>query len=90
MRKYAKRNSKKAYWIIAGEAILLLALIIAGGVIGGRDTPEQSLESPTVASTGAPLASWQEMDGNLYYFLPETGEMAKFWQEIDGARYYFG
>lgn len=86
MIKYAKPNRKKTYWIIAGEAILFLALIIAGGVIGGRDTPEYSSEP----STEAPLVSWQEMEGNLYYFLPETGEMAKFWQVIDGARYYFG
>ena len=32
---------------------------------------------------------WIEIDGQKYYFLPETGTMAAGWTEIDGQKYYF-
>lgn len=89
MGKYAKAKSKRIYAVVAAEAIVLLALIIAGIAMVGN-LSDHSTEAPTEPSTEPPLASWQEIDGRLYYFLPETGEMAKFWQVIDGARYYFG
>lgn len=34
-------------------------------------------------------AGWQEIEGKIYYFLPENGEIVKGWQEIEGITYYF-
>ena len=39
---------------------------------------------------GKPLLRWQEIDGQLYYFIPDGGEMATGWQKIDGKTCYFG
>lgn len=33
---------------------------------------------------------WQYIDGELYYFEPESGGMVTGWQQIDDERYYFG
>ena len=38
---------------------------------------------------GRNVFGWQEIEGNQYYFSPETGAMATYWQEIEGKRYYF-
>lgn len=37
---------------------------------------------------GKPKTHWQYIDGNLYYFDPDTGYMATGWLEIDNERYY--
>ena len=37
---------------------------------------------------GRPQTGWQYIDGRLYYFHPDTGNMAIGWQEVDGNRYY--
>ena len=39
---------------------------------------------------GRPRTGWQYIDGYLYYFQPETGNMVTGWQDVDGNRYYFG
>jgi len=85
-RRHSGKN-KGIYAVIVGEVVLLLALIIAGGVILSGRGPAAPSAQP---STEAPLTSWQKIDGNVYYFIPKTGEMAKGWQEINGERYYFG
>ncbi len=35
------------------------------------------------------ISGWQEINGQKYYFLPDTGQMATGWMEIDGKSYYF-
>ena len=37
---------------------------------------------------GKPLTGWQSIDGNWYYFAPETGAMATGWVEESGKHYY--
>lgn len=39
---------------------------------------------------GLPLTNWQQLEGNTYYFDPDTGAMSKHWQQIEGNWYYFG
>lgn len=39
---------------------------------------------------GRPYTGWQYIDGHLYYFQTNTGNMATGWQEVDGNLYYFG
>lgn len=38
---------------------------------------------------GRPRLGWQYVDGELYYFTPETGEMVTGWAEIEQNQYYF-
>ena len=37
---------------------------------------------------GRPYTGWQYIDEKLYYFHPDTGNMAIGWQEVEGDRYY--
>ena len=37
---------------------------------------------------GKPLTGWQSIEGNWYYFTPETGAMATGWVEENGEHYY--
>lgn len=39
---------------------------------------------------GRPYTGWQYIDEKLYYFQPETGNMATGWQKVDESTYYFG
>lgn len=39
---------------------------------------------------GKPQVAWQTIEGSLYYFEPETGNMMTGWQTIEGKQYYFG
>ena len=38
---------------------------------------------------GRPRTQWQYVDGKLYYFDPDSGNMATGWQQIGADRYYF-
>lgn len=38
---------------------------------------------------GRPLERWQTIDGQQYYFQPETGEMHTGWLETESGFYYF-
>ena len=35
------------------------------------------------------VRNWQTIDGNLYFFHPDTGDMAIGWKQIGNTRYYF-
>ncbi len=37
---------------------------------------------------GNPVSDWQLIDGNWYYFSPETKAMSTGWLELEGKRYY--
>ena len=39
---------------------------------------------------GDPVSGWQELDGNTYYFDPETCAMQIRWLQLDDGRYYLG
>ena len=39
---------------------------------------------------GDPVSGWQELDGNTYYFDPETYAMQIQWLELNDGRYYLG
>lgn len=39
---------------------------------------------------GRPQTGWQYIDGKLYYFAPDSGNMVTGWQKIGNDRYYFG
>ncbi len=39
---------------------------------------------------GDPITGWQMLDGQVYYFDPESSMMQIRWQQVDGAQYYFG
>lgn len=39
---------------------------------------------------GTPLLGWQEIDGNYYYFDPDTGRMRTGWQNLATGRHYLG
>lgn len=38
---------------------------------------------------GNPKLKWQCVDGELYYFDPDSGDMFTGWKQIDGFHYYF-
>ena len=92
-------KNKKIYGIIIAEAVLLLALVLAGCMLFpfGRSnedadptgTLEHIQETTLEAVTDPPLTGWQDIDGGRYYYgengIPSTG-----WLELDGAVYYLG
>lgn len=39
---------------------------------------------------GRPKLQWQYIDGKLYYFAPDSGNMVTGWKQIGSDRYYFG
>ncbi|MDE7312721.1 MAG: hypothetical protein K2N87_14045, partial [Eubacterium sp.] len=56
----------------------------------GAKLPETHAEEQVPESTQAnqQIYGWQNLDGQKYYFYPETGQMATGWLEIDGESYY--
>ncbi len=92
------KEMTKIKWIacIVGAVAVLAALgIVAARVFWGYDIFDRSGwdigEDGTARYLdyyGDPLLGWQEIEGEEYYFDPESGVMATGWLEVDGARYY--
>ncbi len=80
-------------------ALLIALAVLAGAGIGGwywyDNNVDRSgwVESQGVYSYkdfyGDYVTGWQELEGETYYFFPDTAAMATYWQDIDGHRYYF-
>lgn len=82
-------------------AVLIAATILLGSTLGilyfglgidifdrsGWDTGSGG-ETIYLDYHGDPVSDWQLIDGNWYYFHPETKAMATGWLELDGKRYY--
>lgn len=82
-------------------AVLIAATILLGSTLGvlyfglgidifdrsGWDTNSNG-ETIYLDYHGDPVSDWQLIDGNWYYFSPETKAMATGWLELDGKRYY--
>lgn len=83
-------------------ALLLTLAIVAGGIVGVLyfvfDINVFDQSGWDVSDTGSvryldyygkPLVSWQLVDGQWYYFDPESdGAMYTGWLSLDGSRYY--
>lgn len=81
--------------------VLIAATILLGSTLGvlyfglgidifdrsGWDTGSNG-ETIYLDYHGDPVSDWQLIDGNWYYFNPETKAMSTGWLELDGKRYY--
>ena len=84
-----KRNLK---WIISLVLVLITVLTVAGCEKPKTDKSGWVTEDGITRyqdADGNFLYRWQEIAGNTYYFLPDTGEMVTGWKQIGNNRYYF-
>lgn len=61
----------------------------SGSAAAGAEIPESFLDGQMKEEKDPRTDGWQEINGQRYYFLPGTGQMATGWQEIGGESYYF-
>lgn len=74
--------------LIIAVAVFILAVIIISLQLP-KDGWSTSWNGTSYYMEGKPLTSWQNIDGNRYYF-DSDGILLTGWQDIDANRYYLG
>lgn len=94
--KLLNKRWKQITALVLAVILLIMALYVLLRVVFSFDILDRSgfVKLPDgVRYTdyyGKVQKGWKYIDGELYYFDPDTGYMYIGWQELDGARYYFG
>ena len=92
-KKQAARQILPAAAVLIAFAILIYCVLRFGFSMDLLDRSGWSRKDGTVQYMdyhGKPQVAWQTIEGSLYYFEPETGNMMTGWQTIEGKQYYFG
>ena len=71
----------KTLWI-SGITLCILAVVLAGVALIFALSPGDGANNPE------PLYGWQQVDGKVYYFDPETGAKCTGWLELPEGKYF--
>lgn len=90
-----KRNIK----LLASLMLVLIMLFLFAGCAETEPEPTEPVDLSGWINQdgiiryrdekGNLVRGWQTLEGNLYFFHPETGDMAMGWKQIGNTRYYF-
>ena len=84
--------------------VMLLLLVVGGALVGiywdpiidwlpidqsGWDVLDNGGQC-YLDEDGDPITGWQELDGNIYYFDPDSFAMQIRWVALEDGRYYLG
>ena len=82
------RKCKAAKCISGIFAAIFMSLGMKSAV-AAVELPETHPDGQVYEDGDQQMDGWREIEGQKYYFYPESGQMAVGWMELDGEFYYF-